>query len=64
MLSVEIVVHGEPAHLETVGDVFYRLAQGEGSESIEATHDVLLADADTIAVVVLMFQNMKPSKQN
>lgn len=43
MLSIEIVVDGEAAHLEPVGDVFDRLAQGERSELVEPTNHILFA---------------------
>ena len=43
VLGVQVVVHGEPADLETVGDVFHRFAESEGPELVEPSNDILFA---------------------
>ena len=44
-LGVEVVVHGESADFEAVGDVFDSLAECERSELVESPHDVLFPRA-------------------
>ncbi len=45
VLCVEVVVDGEAGDLETIGNVFDRLAQRKGAELVESMHDPLLPGA-------------------